>query len=171
MCDLQALIGCDNRSLVVDWCNNDVNGAWQAVFLYFCLVGHNGEVVPRCLTAIMDIRDVLLLYLEPNVGHKDNVSNYFCLILMDIFSQRKVFYHACIDLSLIKADHSTLMHACLIQMLTISKSSVTSKEVHIELKNMLDVDINVVFRCVFCSQSNLSVSESIDRHPWNPAVL
>lgn len=25
--------------------------------------------------------------------------------------------------------------------------------------------------CVFCAQSNLSVSESIDRHPWNPAVL
>ncbi len=64
---LQTLVGCNNRGLIIDRRDTDVNGAGQTVFPDFCLIGHNGKVVSLCVTAIMDVGDVLTFHLETEV--------------------------------------------------------------------------------------------------------
>lgn len=64
---LQASVGCNNRGLIVDRCDDDANSARQTMLPDFCLIGHDGEVVTECVTAIMDIGDVLTLHLEMKI--------------------------------------------------------------------------------------------------------
>lgn len=61
---LQATVDGDNRSLVIDRYDVDVNSGWQAVFPYLCLIGYDGEVVPQRLTAVMNVGDVLTFDLN-----------------------------------------------------------------------------------------------------------
>lgn len=61
---LQTLVGCNNRSLIIDRRDTDVNGAGQTVLPDFRLIGHNGEVVSLCVAAVVDIGDVLTFHLE-----------------------------------------------------------------------------------------------------------
>lgn len=44
-----------------------MNCAGQTVLLEFSLIGHEGEVVCERFTSIMDVGDVLTLYLETQV--------------------------------------------------------------------------------------------------------
>lgn len=67
---LQTSVGCNNRSLIVDRCDGDENSARQTVLPNFCLIGHDGEVVIKCVAAIMDIGDVLTLHLETEKIHE-----------------------------------------------------------------------------------------------------
>ncbi len=60
----QTLVGCNNRSLVIDRCDIDVNGAGLTVLPDFRLIGNNGKVVSVCVTAVMDVGDVLTFHLE-----------------------------------------------------------------------------------------------------------
>lgn len=64
---LQTLVGCNNRSLIVDRSDVDMNSAGQTVLLDFCLIGHNGKVVSLSVRAVMDIRDVFTFNLETDV--------------------------------------------------------------------------------------------------------
>lgn len=64
---LQTLVGCNNRSLIIDRCDTDVNGAGQTVLPDFRLIGHNGKVVSLCVAAVVDIGDVLTFHLETEV--------------------------------------------------------------------------------------------------------
>lgn len=61
---LQTIVGCDNRSFVVDRCNVDVGHTGQTVLTDFCLVGHDCEAVLFSFTAVMNVGDVLPLHLE-----------------------------------------------------------------------------------------------------------
>lgn len=61
---LQTLVGRDDRNLIVDWRDVDVNGAGQTVLPDLRLIGHDGEVVFQCVAAVVDIGDVLTLHLE-----------------------------------------------------------------------------------------------------------
>lgn len=61
---LQTLVGYNNRSLIIDRCDVDVNSAGQTVLLGFRLISHNGKVVSLCVRAVMDIRDVLTFNLK-----------------------------------------------------------------------------------------------------------
>lgn len=65
---LQTPVACNDGSLVVDRYNTDVYGAGQTVLADFCLIGHDGEVVALGVAAVVDVRDVLALHLETNVG-------------------------------------------------------------------------------------------------------
>lgn len=61
---LQTLVGCNNRRLVIDRRDVDENGAGQAVLPDFRLIGHDGEVVPLRVAAVVDVGDVLAFHLE-----------------------------------------------------------------------------------------------------------
>lgn len=61
---LQTLVSCNNRSLIIDRCDIDVNSAGQTVLPDFRLIGHDGKVVSLCVAAVMDIGDVLTFHLE-----------------------------------------------------------------------------------------------------------
>lgn len=61
---LQTLVGCNNRRLIVDGCDIDVNGAGPTVLPDFRLIGHNGKDVSLCVAAVVDVGDVLTFHLE-----------------------------------------------------------------------------------------------------------
>lgn len=60
----QSFVGCNDRRLIIDRCNVDVNSAGQAVLPGFCLIGHDGEAVCLGFAAIMNVGDVLVLHLK-----------------------------------------------------------------------------------------------------------
>lgn len=65
---LQAIVGSDDWSFVIDRRNVDIGYTWQTVLTDFCLVGHYCEAVLFSFTAIMNVGDVLALHLEAKKG-------------------------------------------------------------------------------------------------------
>lgn len=81
---LQAIVGSDNWSFVIDRGNVDVGYTWQTVLTDFCLVGHYCEAVLFSFTAIMNVGDVLPLHLEAKTErfHRFNSEEPFTLMLV-----------------------------------------------------------------------------------------